>query len=189
VKLALVLHSTEPETVWNAFRPGVFALKQGDTVKACLLANGVEAESLPSDKFAVEDQMQSFVEAGGHILACGTCLKTRQSQDTDFCPISTMADFYDIVRESDRVLTFQQFADGANRASRPAGLAWVTQRRQPRPGRVLAQRSSRVRPRFTSTQSPPRDIIRPLSLPRCLRRPTKLSCMLRRLRTLLRFKL
>ncbi len=106
MKLALVIHSTEPETVWNAFRLGVFALKQGDTAKAFLLAKGVEAESLQSEKFPVKDQMQAFADAGGQILACGTCLKIRQSQGTELCPLSTMADLYELVRDSDKVLTF-----------------------------------------------------------------------------------
>ena len=106
MKLALVIHSTAPETVWNAFRLGVFALKQGDTAQAFLLAKGVEAESLQSEKLPVKDQMQSFVDNGGHILACGTCLNIRQSQGTELCPLSTMKDFYEIVRDSDKVLTF-----------------------------------------------------------------------------------
>jgi sulfur relay (sulfurtransferase) complex TusBCD TusD component (DsrE family) len=106
MRLALVIHSTEPETVWNAFRLGAFALKQGDTAKAFLLAKGVEAESLQSEKFPVKDQMQAFVDAGGQILACGTCLKLRHSEGTELCPLSTMKDLHDLIRESDRVVSF-----------------------------------------------------------------------------------
>ncbi len=106
VKLGLVIHSADPETVWNVFRLGVFALQKGDTVKVFLLAKGVECESLDNDKFKVTEMMKSYVAKGGKIFACGTCLKTRQSEGTDLCPISTMADLYDIIRESDRVVTF-----------------------------------------------------------------------------------
>jgi len=50
--------------------------------------------------------MSLFIDGGGKIFACGTCLKIRRSEGSDLCPISTMADLYEIVRESDKVLTF-----------------------------------------------------------------------------------
>lgn len=34
MKIALVISGNDPETVWNAFRFGVFALEQGDAVGA-----------------------------------------------------------------------------------------------------------------------------------------------------------
>jgi len=106
MKLGIIIYSTDAETVWNAFRFGAFALKQGDNVKVFLLAKGVDCEKLNTKDFNVTEQMQSFVDAGGKILACGTCLKIRQSEGTDLCPISTMKDMYDLVKESDKVLTF-----------------------------------------------------------------------------------
>ena len=106
MKLGIVIYSTDSETVWNAFRFGAFALKQGDSVKVFLLAKGVDCEKLNTKDFNVTGQMQSFVDAGGKILACGTCLNLRQSEGTKLCPISTMKDMYDIVRDSDRLLTF-----------------------------------------------------------------------------------
>ncbi|MHB1310226.1 MAG: DsrE family protein [Limisphaerales bacterium] len=104
--LGIIIYSTDAETVWNAFRFGVFALKQGDRVKVFLLAKGVECEKLDSKEFNVTGQMRAFIDAGGKMFACGTCLKLRQSEGTELCPISTMKDMYDIVRESDKVLTF-----------------------------------------------------------------------------------
>lgn len=106
MKLGIVIYSTDAETVWNGFRFGAFALKQGDSVKVFLLAKGVDCEKLNTKEFNVTGQMQSFVDAGGKILACGTCLNLRQSEGTKLCPISTMKDMYDIVRDSDRLLTF-----------------------------------------------------------------------------------
>src|SRR3990167_1359562 len=106
MKLGIIIYSNESETVWNAFRLGVFSCKQGDTVSVFLLGMGVEAESLISDKFNVVGQMRSFLEAGGSILACGTCLKIRQSEVSDICPISTMQDLHALIRDSDRVLSF-----------------------------------------------------------------------------------
>ncbi|MDO9366859.1 MAG: DsrE family protein [Methylotenera sp.] len=62
--------------------------------------------SLISDKFNVVGQMHSFLEAGGSILACGTCLKIRQSEGSDICPISTMQDLHALILDSDKVLSF-----------------------------------------------------------------------------------
>jgi uncharacterized protein involved in oxidation of intracellular sulfur len=106
MKLGLVIYSNDAETVWNAYRLGVFALKKGDSVRTFLLAKGVECEGIDTENFKVTEQMKSFVAAGGKILACGTCLKIRHSEGSEMCPLSTMGDLYEIVQESDRVLTF-----------------------------------------------------------------------------------
>ena len=74
MKLGIVVYSDDPEVVWNAFRLGVFGLQQGDQAKAFLLARGVECEVLDTAQFPVSEQMQAFVDQGGEILACGTCL-------------------------------------------------------------------------------------------------------------------
>lgn len=101
-----MIYSSDPETAWNAFRFGVFAQKQKDTVKVFLLAKGVECESLDTEHFKVTEQMKAFVDAGGEIFACGTCLKIRNSKGTEFCPMSTMQDLYLIVKESDKIVSF-----------------------------------------------------------------------------------
>lgn len=106
MKLGLVIYSNDPETVWNAFRLGIFSLKKEDEVKVFLLAQGVECESLDTDKFNITKEISEFIESGGVILACGTCLKIRQSAGSDICPLSTMADLYQVIYESDKVLTF-----------------------------------------------------------------------------------
>ncbi len=106
MKLGIVVSSNDPETVWNAFRLGVFALQDGDHVSAFLLGKGVEAESLDSDSFKVTAQMKAFIKSGGVILACGTCLKTRHLEGTQICPVSTMAALYDLINEADKVLSF-----------------------------------------------------------------------------------
>lgn len=51
MKLGIVIYSTDAETVWNAFRLGVFALKEGDSVKVFLLAKGVECDKLDTPQF------------------------------------------------------------------------------------------------------------------------------------------
>jgi len=45
-------------------------------------------------------------KAGGKILACGTCLKIRGTDQTELCPLSSMKDMHAIITESDRLLTF-----------------------------------------------------------------------------------
>lgn len=106
MKLGIVIYSNDPETVWNALRFGNFALKEGDKVRIFLLAKGVEIESLDNEKYNVTEQIQSFVDDGGNILACGTCLKIRSSESSEICPLSSMKDLYQIVEESDKVVTF-----------------------------------------------------------------------------------
>jgi len=106
MKIGIVIYSNDPETVWNALRFGNFALQEKDQVKAFLLAKGVECESIDTEKYKVTEQMQSFVEKGGKILACGTCLKIRQMDGSEMCPLSTMKDLYEIVKESDKIVTF-----------------------------------------------------------------------------------
>lgn len=105
MKLGIVIYSDEAENIWNAFRLGVFALKQGDSVKTFLLAKGVECETLGTEKFNVTEQMQSYADAGGEILACGSCLKIRNSEGSEMCPLSTMQDLYDLINESDKVVS------------------------------------------------------------------------------------
>ncbi|MCX6089987.1 MAG: DsrE family protein [Candidatus Atribacteria bacterium] len=106
MKIGIILYSNDAETVWNAFRLGNFVLKSGDTVKVFLMAKGVECESLSTNQFDITEQMHALVENGGNILACGTCLKIRQKGGTELCPLSTMKDLYELIKESDKVVTF-----------------------------------------------------------------------------------
>lgn len=68
-----------PKRSGTPFFFGKFALEKDDSVGIFLLGKGVESKTLDSEKFSVTGQMKLFVEAGGEILACGTCLKIRQS--------------------------------------------------------------------------------------------------------------
>ncbi|MBI3591887.1 MAG: DsrE family protein [Nitrospirae bacterium] len=106
MKIGIIIYSNDPETVWNAFRYGNFAIKEGEEAKVFLTGRGVEAESLDTGKFPVTQQMKDFVTAGGKIFACGTCLKLRSAGPTDICPIAGLKDMHAILKESDRVLTF-----------------------------------------------------------------------------------
>jgi len=105
MKLGIIISQTDPETVWNVYRLGTFALEQGDSVRTFLLGRGVESEA-EHPKFNVKEQLAKYIKAGGEIYACGSCMKSRQMDSRDTCPLSTMKDLYEIVRDSDRVLTF-----------------------------------------------------------------------------------
>ena len=106
MKSGIVISSSDPETVWNAFRLGKFALGQGDTVHVFLLGKGVECESLDTEHFAVTQAMQELAGSSGKIDACGTCLTLRNAEAGGVCALSTMQDLYRLTSESDRVLTF-----------------------------------------------------------------------------------
>lgn len=107
MKLGIVISQTNPETVWNIFRLANFALKQGDEVKIFLMGEGVEYEVSTSEKFNIQEQATEFLKSEkAKILACGTCLKSRNQEATNTCPMSTMKDLYELVRECDKILTF-----------------------------------------------------------------------------------
>lgn len=106
MKLGIVIYSDDSETVWNAFRLGNLSLTKGDEVRAFLLAKGVECESLSTAQFDIPAEMQKFIAASGEILACGTCLKIRNSTGTELCPLSTMEDLYNLILHSDKVVSF-----------------------------------------------------------------------------------
>jgi len=47
-----------------------------------------------------------LLKSGGKIFACGTCIKSRNQEGAEMCPINTMKDMYDIIKESDKIVTF-----------------------------------------------------------------------------------
>jgi uncharacterized protein involved in oxidation of intracellular sulfur len=106
MKIGVVLNSNDAEEVWNAFRFGNVALKKNYAVRFFLLGKGVEAEDIKSERFSVKEQMQAFIDSKGELLACGTCMKNRQKQESNFCPIATLDDMLEIVEWSDRLVNF-----------------------------------------------------------------------------------
>ena len=105
MKLGIVITQTDPETVFNALRLVLYSLEQGDSVRIFLSGKGVEIDRIEDAKFNVKGQAQKVLDAGGEFLACGTCLKLRQSDGSQICPLSTLRDHYELVRDSDRVVT------------------------------------------------------------------------------------
>ncbi|MHC1780222.1 MAG: DsrE/DsrF/TusD sulfur relay family protein [Bacteroidales bacterium] len=106
MKLGVILETKEYEKAWNAFRFAVTAKKQGHEVKVFLMGEAVECNGLIHDKYNVDEQMKTFLSVGGEVLACGTCLKSRQMKESESCPISTMIDCVNLVVWADKTVTF-----------------------------------------------------------------------------------
>lgn len=106
MKIGIIIETKELEKAWNAFRFAVTAKKQEHDVKVFLMGEAVECEGLVHEKFNVDEQLKYFAKLGGEILACGTCLKSRQLDSTDTCPISTMIDCVNLVVWADKTVTF-----------------------------------------------------------------------------------
>ena len=105
MKLGMIITQTDPETVFNALRLALFSLERGDQVRIFLSGRGVEIDQIQDPKFDVKAQAQKVLDAGGKFSACGTCLKLRNSEGSEICPLSTLKDHYEIVRDSDRLVT------------------------------------------------------------------------------------
>jgi uncharacterized protein involved in oxidation of intracellular sulfur len=106
MNIGIILETKELEKAWNAFRFATTAKKKNHEVKVFLMGEAVECEGLTHEKFNVDEQLQKFTQAGGIILACGTCLKSRKMEGSDVCPISTMLDCVDLVEWADKIVTF-----------------------------------------------------------------------------------
>jgi len=106
MKLGIILSHTQHETVFNTLRLANHSLKQGDSVKIFLVGLGVEIDRIEDARFDVREQAQAVLAAGGQFLACGTYLKIRESHGSEICPLSTLKDMHEVVRDSDKLLPF-----------------------------------------------------------------------------------
>jgi sulfur relay (sulfurtransferase) complex TusBCD TusD component (DsrE family) len=106
MKIGIILSTNDPEEVWNAFRFANVALKGNHAVRVFLVNKGVEAEDIKSERFLVREQLQVFIDNKGELLACGTCMKNRQKEESNFCPIATLNDMLEIVEWSEKLVTF-----------------------------------------------------------------------------------
>jgi uncharacterized protein involved in oxidation of intracellular sulfur len=104
--VGIVIYSNDVETVWNAIRFANFCKSQNDTVNIFLLGKGVELDNLVKTNNEIKDQTDDFIESGGTILGCGTCLQSRNNNEPKVCKFSSMQDLYDIIRKNKIVMTF-----------------------------------------------------------------------------------
>jgi uncharacterized protein involved in oxidation of intracellular sulfur len=105
MKLAIILNTNNPETAWNALRLAHKAVENKDSMTVFLLGSGVEIEQIQSEQFKVQEMLKQFVDAGGKVLACGTCLKSRNNEGSQACPASNLDTLYQLIKESDKVIT------------------------------------------------------------------------------------
>lgn len=105
MKLGMIITQTDPKTVFNALRLALYSREQDDEVRIFLSGKGVDIDKIDDPKFDVKAQARKVLDAGGRFLACGACLKLRKSEGSEICPLSTLKDQYEIVRDSDKVLT------------------------------------------------------------------------------------
>jgi hypothetical protein len=66
----------------------------------------VELENLVKSDKNIKEQTDSFLDTGGTILGCGTCLKSRNNNEPQVCKFSSLKDLYEIVRKNKIVMTF-----------------------------------------------------------------------------------
>lgn len=107
MKLGIILQSNKPEHIWNTFRLGITALKASHQMEIFLMNEGTELDTIPDTKdFDISAKVAEFGELKGKIYACGTCLKLRNKEESNICPVSTMSDLLKMVESSDKVLVF-----------------------------------------------------------------------------------
>ena len=106
MKLTIIISSSNAETNWNALRLANLALDKGDSVSTFLIGEGVEYGKHSSSQFDIQDQVEKFLDSGGKIIACETCMNIRNQKDSKECPAGGIEDLYNLIAESDKVIPF-----------------------------------------------------------------------------------
>ena len=107
--LGIIITSDDAETAWNAVRLGVYSQRHGDLVVIFVTGKGLDAFMRKQDEFDtfnLEIISESFWANGGMIYSCASCAKVRGTEDVQSCTITGIADLYQIVKRSKKVLTF-----------------------------------------------------------------------------------
>lgn len=103
--LGIIIETAEAERIWNAFRLANTALDADHTVGIFLLGDGVEASGVETEKFNPRGVIRKFTRDGGELLACGTCLDSRNLDASELRPRAAMSDLLALVEDADRVVT------------------------------------------------------------------------------------
>lgn len=109
--IAIIISSNNSETVWNAFRLANTSLAYNNRVDLFLLGKGVEAATISTLQFDIQEQIVLFRDNGGMMTACGICCESRKDempflQEGLKCEMGSMQQLYALVAEADKVLTF-----------------------------------------------------------------------------------
>lgn len=105
MQLGLIVETNDPERIWNGFRLANTALDAGHAVEVFLLGDGVEAPELDHETFNPHGVMRKYLNEGGALLACGTCLDSRDLDEDDLRPRAGMDDCLALVEAADEVIT------------------------------------------------------------------------------------
>lgn len=103
--LGLIIETSDPGRVWNAFRLATTALDEGRTVEAFLLGEGVEAPDADAEKVNPCGVMQKDTRNGSEGLARGGCLDSRGMERDDLRRRATMEDHLRVVTDAENALT------------------------------------------------------------------------------------
>lgn len=103
--LGFIIETNDSEKIWNGFRLANEALADGHEVETFLLGDGVEAPDVRTEKFNPRGVVRKYCNEGGTLLACGTCLDSRDLEAGELRPRASMADLLEIVTSADRVVT------------------------------------------------------------------------------------
>ncbi len=103
--LGMIVQTDSAERVWNGIRLANTALAKGHTVEVFLLGNGVDAPDRRHEKINPRGIFRKYLSEGGTIIACGTCLDSRDIEPDELRPRGKMDDCLRIVEEADEVLT------------------------------------------------------------------------------------
>lgn len=104
--MGIVIYSNDVETVWNGLRFANYSKNQGDSVSIFLLGKGVELENLVKSDSTIKEQSDKFLDSGGTIMGCGTCLQSRNNKEPQVCKFSSMKDLYELAHRNKIVMTF-----------------------------------------------------------------------------------
>ncbi len=105
MQLGLIVETNDPERIWNGFRLANTALDAGDTVEVFLLGGGVEAPDVDHEKFNPGGIIRKYLNEGGTLSACGSCLDSRDLDGGDRRPRATMSDCHKLIETADKVIT------------------------------------------------------------------------------------
>lgn len=111
MNIAITITSNDPETVWNALRFANTSLVYDNDVTVFLMGKGVESLLVSTLTFDIVEQYNMFMEEGGDVIGCGVCCETREDEMPNIksllnCKIGSMQQYYVMVAEADKLLTF-----------------------------------------------------------------------------------
>ncbi len=108
------LVTTSYNSFWDVpYNIGKAALKKGHKVKYFLYLDGVywpiKYQSFPEWKEQPKDKLAELIRMGAEIFACGACINARGLRNgadfTEDVKVAGLADFSEIVNQSDRLIT------------------------------------------------------------------------------------